>query len=83
MRTNERKMNGCNKHLRMIAGIILHPFRIIAANYRRDTYQRIIRRHITENWHWKNYHRMHEMSDITRTAYTKSELLGKLDPLFL
>jgi len=69
------------KNLRMIAGIILHPVRILAANYRRSTYERIIRRHVIENWHWKNWERMHNMSVVTKTAYTKSELYGNLDPL--
>lgn len=70
------------KHFRMIAGIILHPVRILVANYRRSTYQNIIRRHIIENWHWKNYDRMHYMSEVARTAYTKSDLLNHLDPVF-
>lgn len=47
------------KHLRMIAGIILHPVRILVARYYRDTYQTIIRRHILQNWHDKNYERLH------------------------
>lgn len=70
------------KHFRMIAGIILHPVRMIVARYRRNTYENIIRRHVIENWHWKNHERMHRMSDITRTAFTKSELYHNLDPIF-
>jgi hypothetical protein len=62
----------------MIAGIILHPVRILVAHYYRNTYQNVIRRNIAERWHWKNYDRMHHMSEVTGTAYTKSDLYGKL-----
>lgn len=66
-----------NKHLRIIAGIILHPVRILAANYRRKTYENIIRRHVAENWHWKDYDRMHWMSQVTGTAFTKSDIYAR------
>lgn len=66
-----------NKHLRMIAGIILHPVRMIVARYYRNTYQNIIRRGIDERWHWKDYDRMHYMSKVTGTAYTKSEIYAR------
>lgn len=67
-----------NKHLRMIAGIILHPVRMIVARYYRNTYQNIIRRNIAERQHWKDYDRMHYMSDVTNTAYTRSEIYARL-----
>ncbi len=62
----------------MIAGIILHPVRMIIARYYRKTYESIIRRHIAENWYWKDHDRMHNMSDVTNTAYTKSDIYARL-----
>ena len=72
-----------NKHFRIIAGIVLHPVRMIAARYRRSTYENIIRRHVNENEYWKCYHRMHEMSDVTGTAYTKSDIYPRLKEMML
>lgn len=66
------------KHLRMIAGIILHPVRVLVANINRDTYQKIINRSIAFRQHWKDHERMHNMSDVTGTAYTKSEIYARL-----
>ena len=62
----------------MIAGIILHPVRMIVARYYRNTYQNIIRRGIAERQYWKDRDRMHHMSDVTNTAYTKSEIYARL-----
>jgi len=62
----------------MIAGIILHPVRMIVARYYRNTYQNIIRRSIAERQYWKDYDRMHHMSEVTGTAYTKSDLYARL-----
>ena len=66
------------KEFRMFAGIILHPVRILAARFRRAKLEEEICGNIRENWWQKNHRRMHEMSEITNTAYTKSELYGNL-----
>lgn len=65
------------KNFRMIAGIILHPVRILVARYYRNTYQEIIQRNIAERDYWKEYYRMHDMSEVTRTAYTTSEIYAR------
>lgn len=62
----------------MFAGIILHPVRILAARFRRAKLEEEIRDNIRANWWQKNHRRMHEMSEITNTAYTRSELYGNL-----
>lgn len=70
-----------NKNLRIIVGIILHPARVLMSYWMRNTYQRIIQRDIRMNWHWKNYDRMHYMTEIitTNCGHTKSELYQNLD----
>lgn len=66
------------KDFRMLAGIVLHPVRMIIARLRRAKLENEIRDNIRANWWQKNHRRMHEMSEITRTAYTRSDLYGNL-----
>lgn len=66
------------KNFRMLLGIILHPYRIIRANLRRGKYESIIRKSVRENWWKKNHERMHDMSEVTNTGYTESELYKNL-----
>ena len=58
----------------MIAGILLHPVRIMVANSRRNKLQRILSNKVRYNTKCKMWERMHDMSDVTGTAYTSSEL---------
>lgn len=66
------------KDLRMLAGIILHPLRVILGSIYRKERESVIRECVRDNWWMKNHRRMHEMSTITGTAYTDSALLGNL-----
>ena len=77
---NERNMK---KHFRILAGIILHPVRVLIARARRTRDERKIRNKVMLNWQHKAWERMHNMSDVTNTAYTKSEIYPKLHTLSL
>ena len=66
------------KSFRMIAGIILHPVRILRANARKSRMEEEIQNKVRLSWHWKNWQRMHDMSTVTNTAYTSSELYKNL-----
>ena len=67
------------KNLRLIAGIILHPVRIWQANTRKSRMEGEIQRRVRYSWQNKNWERMHDMSTVTNTAYTSSELYKNLD----
>lgn len=69
------------KNVRLVAGIILHPVRKAMALWMRSTYQSIIQRNVRMNWHWKNYDRMHYMTEIitTNCGHTHSELYHNMD----
>lgn len=62
----------------MFVGIILHPVRVIIANLRRAKYEEQIRDNVKENWWRKNHSRMHDMSWLTNSAYTESDLYRNL-----
>ena len=47
------------KHLRMIAGIILHPVRLLMAWTRKSSFEYTIRRKVLLNWELKNHERLH------------------------
>ena len=62
------------KEMRMFAGIILHPVRVLQARIRRPYLQAKLMGDSRERtWH-KNHERMHNMSVVTNTAYTSSPL---------
>lgn len=62
------------KNLRIIAGIVLHPFRIMAANSRRAKLERKLQNSVRYNTHHKAWERMHNMSAVTGTAFTESPM---------
>lgn len=66
------------KDLRLVVGIILHPFRSIIYRMERRTNERVIRFRVKENWWHKNHERMHNMSWLCNEAYTKSDLYFNL-----
>ena len=66
------------KNLRMAAGIILHPFKMIWRNVYRYTENDILRTHAEWSENYKKWNRMHEMSEVTNTGYTTSELYGNI-----
>ncbi|MBQ9560567.1 MAG: hypothetical protein IJV08_11420 [Bacteroidaceae bacterium] len=66
------------KELRLLAGIILHPFKCIYHKFYRTTDEMVIRDRVRQSWWLKNHERMHEMSFLTNTAYTGSDLNADL-----
>lgn len=66
------------KDFRMFAGIILHPFKMIRRNFYRCEENDILRTHAEWSENYKMWNRMHEMSRLTDTAYTTSELLERI-----
>lgn len=66
------------KELRMLAGIILHPVKMVVFRLRRiDENYKLIQNARQRQWS-KNHERMHDMSRLTGTAYTSSELYNDL-----
>lgn len=76
--TNQLNDKIMKKNFRMFVGIILHPVRVIIANLRRAKYEEQIRDNVKDNWWKKNHSRMHDMSWLTDTAYTESDLYRNL-----
>lgn len=63
---------------RLFAGIILHPVRVIVMmSYRKRENQELLMNARDRTWH-DNHERMHHMSFLTNTAYTKSSLYDNL-----
>lgn len=70
-----------NKHLRMIAGIILHPVRLLMAWTNRKAFEYTIRVKIRENWWEKNHERLHHYvgKDFPGCCtFTHSELINDM-----
>ena len=66
------------KTLRIFAGIILHPVRVIAMKfYRKRENEELLMNARQRTWE-KNHERMHNMSLLTNTAYTESFLYKNL-----
>ncbi len=66
------------KTLRIFAGIILHPVRVIAMKfYRKRENEELLINARQRTWE-KNHERMHNMSLLTNTAYTESFLYKNL-----
>lgn len=66
------------KEMRMFAGILLHPAKkIFRLTYRKSENDILLSRARRRQWE-KNHERMHEMSLLTNTAYTKSPLCDNL-----
>lgn len=65
--------------LKMLLGIILHPFkRIYELSYRQAENEHLAyRARGIENY--KNWERMHDMSEVTGTAFTESELYDQIN----
>lgn len=69
------------KHLRMIAGIILHPVKVIFHLFYRKKDEYDIRSNILDNWWNKNHERMHRFDgyDFPDTSsFTHSPLYRNL-----
>lgn len=66
------------KSFRMIAGIILHPMRVVNEKFYRERENMELLENARERQWKKNHERMHEMSRLTNTAYTQSPLYGNL-----
>ena len=66
------------KHFRMIYGIIAHPFKMIIRSFYRAEENHTLMCDARERTWKKNHERMHDMSLLTNTAYTSSELYGNL-----
>lgn len=66
------------KDLRMIAGIILHPVRLLWMRYYRPFDNYLLASRAERRNNDKMWERMHHMSKVTGTAYTTSELYDKI-----
>lgn len=66
------------KDFRMLAGIILHPFKMLR-NRKRENALLVQKAEMSRNY--KMWERMHDMSDVTNTAYTSSDLYRQLRAL--
>lgn len=62
------------KEFRLLAGIILHPVKMFVCRFYRTNDNYILTRDARERQWKKNWERMHEMSRLTKTAYTSSPL---------
>lgn len=66
------------KQLRIFAGILLHPVRLIAMkSYRKRENMELLLNARQRQWE-KNHERMHNMSLLTNMAYTESPLYNNL-----
>lgn len=69
------------KHFRMIAGIILHPVKVIFHLFYRKEDEYDIRSNILDNWWNKNHERMHHFGPFefpSASCFNHSELYGNL-----
>lgn len=66
------------KELRMLAGILLHPVKMIFRCFYRKQENEILMIHARRRQWEKNWERMHGMSEMTNTAYTSSPLYSNL-----
>lgn len=66
------------KDFRMLKGIILHPFKRVCELIYRQTENRILKNNADGRNNYKMWRRMHEMSSVTNTGYTESDLLSKI-----
>lgn len=64
--------------IRLFAGIVLHPLRVVAMKFYRKRENLDLLMNARERTWKKNHERMHDMSLLTNTAYTKSPLYGNL-----
>lgn len=63
------------KIFRMLAGIILHPFKMLRSRNRDNA---LLLRKATMSTNYKKWERMHAMSSLTNTAFTSSDLYAQL-----
>ena len=66
------------KDFRMLKGIILHPFKRVCEFVYRPSENEILKNRAEGRNNYKMWRRMHEMSDVTNTGYTTSDLLPKI-----
>lgn len=69
------------KELRLIAGIILHPVKVLYHKFYRSADEYTIRCRVKLNWESKNYERMHRFGGAdfpSCSAFTKSPLYDNL-----
>lgn len=64
--------------IRLFAGIVLHPLRVIAMKFYRKRENLDLMMNARERTWKKNHARMHDMSLLTNTAYTESFLYQNL-----
>lgn len=64
------------KELRLLAGIILHPVKVLHHKFYRKSDEYAIRSRIRANWERKNWERMHMFGTEFPgcSAYTRSDL---------
>lgn len=66
------------KHFRMLKGIILHPFKRVFEFVYRPSENEILKNRAEGRDNYKMWRRMHDMSDVTNTGYTTSDLLPRI-----
>ena len=66
------------KELRMLAGIILHPVRVIVSRLYWSAKATQLKTDARERQWSKNHERMHHFAVLCGQAYTKSDLYGNL-----
>jgi len=66
------------KELRMLAGIILHPVRVIVSRLYWSAKATQLKTDARERQWSKNHERMHHFAALCDQAYTKSDLYGNL-----
>lgn len=66
------------KTYRIIIGIIAHPFKVLAHRFYRSADELSIQSRVRRNAEYKAWERMHNMSEVTNTGYTTSEIYEKL-----
>ncbi len=66
------------KSMRLFCGIVLHPVRVVAMKFYRRGENLELMYSARDLQKKKNHRRMHEMSDVTNTAYTESSLYNDL-----
>lgn len=66
------------KTMRIFAGIILHPAKVVWMKCYRKQENELLARGADRRYNFKAWARMHDMSEVTNTAYTSSDIYKQI-----